>query len=295
MKKLFSTILVLSLLLSGNAYAKCIKGNCKNGYGTWKNPNGNTWQGTWKNSKLHGLINEFYIKKNLNIKILYENGKRVLIPINEEDISIHNQISKKPIIKINVQIYIVQEYNPMNREEIEKQIEDANKVWKQANIYLNLISVKKFSIEPEIYKKSVQWLDTHCTPISSCLDNPNSKNYNQAWKLYDDLFPKRAFNKNALNVYYLPYKKLVKRLGSSMIRHKYCCKKNIKMPKNAGYILIASKGNFKAFDRKPLAHEIGHQFSLGHTKKGLMYLPPNKVNLTLTEVIKARKYSKINF
>ena len=67
------------------------------------------------------------------------------------------------------------------------------------------------------------------------------------------------------------------------------------MPKNAGYILIASKGNFKAFDRKPLAHEIGHQFSLGHTKKGLMYLPPNKVNLTLTEVIKARKYSKINF
>ena len=32
MKKLLG-IVVLSLLLSGNAHANCIKGNCENGYG----------------------------------------------------------------------------------------------------------------------------------------------------------------------------------------------------------------------------------------------------------------------
>jgi hypothetical protein len=75
MKKLLG-ILVLGLLLSSNAYAECIEGDCENGYGTftldgntyvgeWKNgkghgqgtltwPDGNTYVGEWKNDKRHG-------------------------------------------------------------------------------------------------------------------------------------------------------------------------------------------------------------------------------------------------
>jgi hypothetical protein len=53
MKKLI-TILVLGLLLSGNAYAECVQGNCVNGQGTQTFPNGDKYVGEWKDNKRHG-------------------------------------------------------------------------------------------------------------------------------------------------------------------------------------------------------------------------------------------------
>ena len=54
MKKLLG-ILVLGLLLSSNAYAKCPNGNCKNGYGTytwtWGKFAGSKYVGEFKNGK----------------------------------------------------------------------------------------------------------------------------------------------------------------------------------------------------------------------------------------------------
>jgi len=44
MKKLLA-IIVLGLLLSGNAYAGCVLGDCKNGQGTFKYPNGAKYVG----------------------------------------------------------------------------------------------------------------------------------------------------------------------------------------------------------------------------------------------------------
>jgi hypothetical protein len=54
MKKLFSTILVLGLLLSGNAYAEeCIEGNCDNGKGilTWSD---GKYEGGFRNGEFNG-------------------------------------------------------------------------------------------------------------------------------------------------------------------------------------------------------------------------------------------------
>ena len=47
-------IVVLGLLLSSNAYAGCIKGNCTNGQGTFTDAAGNKYVGEWKDSKYHG-------------------------------------------------------------------------------------------------------------------------------------------------------------------------------------------------------------------------------------------------
>ena len=46
--------LVLALLLSGNAYAECVQGNCKNGQGTATRANGDKYVGELKNTKRHG-------------------------------------------------------------------------------------------------------------------------------------------------------------------------------------------------------------------------------------------------
>ena len=54
MKKIFSSILVLGLLLSGNAYAECVQGNCVNGQGTLTFSDGSKYVGEFKEGKSHG-------------------------------------------------------------------------------------------------------------------------------------------------------------------------------------------------------------------------------------------------
>jgi hypothetical protein len=46
--------LVLALLLSANAYAECVQGNCVNGQGTQTFPNGDKYVGEFKDNKFHG-------------------------------------------------------------------------------------------------------------------------------------------------------------------------------------------------------------------------------------------------
>ena len=59
MKKLLG-IVVLGLLLSGNAYAECVEGDCKNGFGTYVWPDGDRYVGEWKKGKEHGQGTLFY-------------------------------------------------------------------------------------------------------------------------------------------------------------------------------------------------------------------------------------------
>ena len=53
MKKLLG-IVVLGLLLSGNAYAECTKNDCVNGPGTYTWANGDEYVGEFKDNKFHG-------------------------------------------------------------------------------------------------------------------------------------------------------------------------------------------------------------------------------------------------
>jgi len=53
MKKLLG-IMVLGLLLSSNAYAECVQGNCKNGQGTYAFANGDQYVGEFKEGKYYG-------------------------------------------------------------------------------------------------------------------------------------------------------------------------------------------------------------------------------------------------
>ena len=45
---------VLSLFVSHQIVAQCVKGNCQNGYGTFKYRSGATYQGNFRNGQIHG-------------------------------------------------------------------------------------------------------------------------------------------------------------------------------------------------------------------------------------------------
>ena len=47
-------VIIFGLLLSGNAYAGCIQGDCNNGYGTFIDSFGNKYVGEYKDGKRHG-------------------------------------------------------------------------------------------------------------------------------------------------------------------------------------------------------------------------------------------------
>jgi len=47
-------VIIFGLLLSGNAYAGCIQGDCNNGYGTFIDSFGNKYVGEFKNGNWHG-------------------------------------------------------------------------------------------------------------------------------------------------------------------------------------------------------------------------------------------------
>ena len=47
-------VIIFGLLLSGNAYAECIEGNCINGYGTFVEANGDKYAGEFKSGHWHG-------------------------------------------------------------------------------------------------------------------------------------------------------------------------------------------------------------------------------------------------
>ena len=57
MKKLLG-ILVLGLLLSSNAYAECIEGDCNNGYGIYTSADGDKYIGEWKKTKYNKQDNK---------------------------------------------------------------------------------------------------------------------------------------------------------------------------------------------------------------------------------------------
>ena len=84
MKK-FLGIVVLGLLLSGNAYAECIKGDCNNGYGVWIFSDGDKYSGNYKKGKMHGYgtyeytngdiaVGEFKKDKFKSVKYTWADG-----------------------------------------------------------------------------------------------------------------------------------------------------------------------------------------------------------------------------
>ena len=75
MKKLLA-IIVLGLLLSGNAYAECIKGDCNNGQGTFTFANGDKYVGEYKDGKEHGQGTMTHSDGKIE-KGIWENGKLI--------------------------------------------------------------------------------------------------------------------------------------------------------------------------------------------------------------------------
>ena len=73
MKKILF-IIFIGLLFGGNAYAKCISGDCINGQGTKTDADGNKYVGEHKDGKEHGQGTKTHSDGKIG-KGIWENGK----------------------------------------------------------------------------------------------------------------------------------------------------------------------------------------------------------------------------
>ena len=68
--------LVLALLLSSNAHAECVQGNCENGQGTYTDEGGK-YVGHWENGQEHGQGTLTYANGDKWVG-KWKNGKRII-------------------------------------------------------------------------------------------------------------------------------------------------------------------------------------------------------------------------
>ena len=282
MKKLLG-IVVLGLLLSGNAYAKCIKGNCINGYGILKfitnlktnaqydgefsngkwNGKGTLtdidedfiWEGEWKNN---GLVKQIILAKYLEPKT---KDNIIIIPL-----SIH-------ILKVSENNFSTK----VNEKKVRNDVDIANKIWKQANIIWNLKEINYVNPNLKNFKKNIQWIQNNCSSNDySCIGRLiKVSKYEKLISIYNKLIKiKTTRNKKAINVYYLP--KMLSAIGTGNNQTIARCAMHfpsfnkLKANKfnNEDYIIIGSYPNNK-YCSLMLAHELGHVLGIdGHVNKG---------------------------
>ena len=290
----------------GFGNAVCEIGTCDDGYGLLKFTNGESIEGNFKNCKYDGEMTLYYEDRTKQ-KLEFENGNlarkyqtvnisnaEIIIPVNViilkfdennidkikgeresvfypvgnniKEINIDIKTGKKTVKETSIKEYI---------DEIKKDFDYTNHIWRDTGIYWNLISVNVENAN----EKGINYKKLKSTKFT---DKKFSKDIKKLVNI------KKNQNKKALNVYYLPSYHLVKAAGLAF------------REKNLDNWFIIMKLNKNKINHRTLAHELGHLLNLDHNQstKSLMGHPQNKfykalpygVNIQSNEAIKAKKF-----
>ena len=306
MKKLLG-IIVLGLLLSGNAYAagECIKGNCSNGYGTLSFDTA-TLEGNFKDGKFHGVFRLFNKTQGRTYVLNLENGKATEFLIDEKSIKIDKSITSKKTLKIDVYAFILDVADKPNNNFVEQQIETSNRVWKQANIFWNLKSIEL--IKPGMtWNKYQSYYEKNCKPLKSCFYNLSKSKAEKIYKRIDKLVNIKKNKKNdGVNIFFLPDNIPWRNVANAMVREN---PKKQFQTENEKYILLPYLRVYDGYlieNKSTLPHELGHILNLTHVKKDfvngvdnnskrLMYSGTSGAYLEMYEINNSRESAKTIF
>ena len=234
----------------------------------------------WRSKKL-GLIDN-RLKEDLKLaermeklkkqKLKPKETKKVVAKIKEK--------VEEPLITadlvIPVQIYLLQ-YNNSNfkskikKEEVIKDFEIANDIWEKKGFTFKIVDIVKVKGKSKKVDKDLKWvkdkyikslkIDRKKQKIKSSLDK---KYFKILFRLIDN---NKNRNKNAVNIYYIPY---IPNKLSCGLQFGYSLSKS-NHPKiyelrrqNRDFVIIPENCNFSKSRGRTLAHELGHMFSLGH-------------------------------
>ena len=211
MKKLLE-IVVLSFLVCNFSFAaeKCLKGNCKNGYGMLEyldvQGNKKTYEGNFVNGRFNGEGTIIDLKIDIYWEGEFKNDSYVKPKV------LANYASAKTsgnVIKIPLSIHILkvseQDFTTVvDKQYVKNEVVIANKIWKQANIVWDLKEVNYVKPNLKNFNKNRQWIQNNCAgdPYACIGDKVKTPKLTSTYTKL--LKAKSTRNKKTINVYYIP-------------------------------------------------------------------------------------------
>ena len=200
-------------------------------------------------------------------KLKPKERKKVVVKIEEPIINAN--------INIPVQIYLVQVNKPnfkskITEDEVIKDFKFANSIWNKKGLDFRILEIAKVNGNAKKIEKDLKWIKNKYIK-SLKIDQKEQKVKSKNQKKYNEILfrligAKKNRNKNAINVFYIPY--MPSKLSCG-VAYSYSLNKpnnsqiNQLRRQNLGFIVIGEKSDCKNRGRT-VAHELGHMFSLGH-------------------------------
>ena len=185
---------------------------------------------------------------------------------------------EKMVIPVSVKLVQINKgefKSSMTEKDVMNHFKKANKIWESANIFLNVIEVKKVPGNLKGFEKAVAYMDKNFNnfaalkkEISLQLSNSKVKRGQQRLDILHKLTQARKNqNKKAINVYFIPKLLFKAACGLTKVYYRagYGGHDGILLKKlNKGYIVVAEQLPHGCTIEKTIAHEIGHALTLDH-------------------------------
>ena len=204
-------------------------------------------------------------------KLKPKETKKIIAKVEEK--------TKEPVITadltIPVQVYLVEVNKPnfkskITEDEVRKDFIIANSIWNKKGFEFKIVEIIKVKGNSKSIEKDLKWIKNKYIK-SLRIDHKeqkvkakNQQRYNKI--LFRLISHEKNRNKNAINVFYIPY--LPSELACG-VAYSYSLNKSNNSQihelrrKNLGFIIIGEKSECKNRGRT-VAHELGHMFSLRH-------------------------------
>jgi len=236
----------------------------------------------WRNPITGKIVNK--IKLNIEIakrmeklkkqKLKPKKKKKIIAKIKEKA----KETSKLINLVIPVQVYIIKT-NENNfktnimQSDIVKDFKFVNNLWNTTGIQFKIMDIAKVEGNSKYIVKDLKWVNTKFMK-SLKIDTKNQKTKSNLKKKYSKILfrligAKKNRNKNAINIFYIPYLPNKMQCG---VAYSYANVKsshsevNTLRRQNWGFAIIGEKSGCKNRGIT-VAHELGHMFSLSHKEK----------------------------
>jgi hypothetical protein len=207
---------------------------------------------------------------------------------------------------IPVQVYIIEVNEPnyktnITQNDVKNDFKFANTLWNANGIQFKVINLAKVKGNSKSIKKDLKWVNTKFIK-SLKIDTKNQKIKSNNMKKYSKILfrligAKKNRNKNAINLFYIPYLPNKMQCG---VAYSYANVKsshsevNKLRRQNWGFAIIGEESGCKGNRGLTVAHELGHMFSLQHKKKpGIdLMMWGGGTDIQSWQVDKLKKYHK---
>ena len=231
----------------------------------------------WRNPETGEIKNMLYPSVELAKRMEEKKKQKSVTKLKKKaiDKTKDEDLVMKANLSVPVEVFLM-DFKKLNfkskitMDDVKKDFQIANKIWNKKGFDFKILNINKIKGKSENLKKDLKWIDDNYIK-SLRIDRKeqkvkakNQQKYNRI--LFKLINYKKNRNKNAINVFYIPY--IPNKLACG-VAYSYALNDRVSSEiyqlrrQNHGFVIMGEKSQCKSRGRT-LAHELGHMFSLKH-------------------------------